>query len=528
MKVRGTNTSLDPSLREMVRLEVKGTLCAHRNGLSHKTREFTVLTGFGLDHNLGVFNNSVDTIERAFAERYFLCKDGDRFRPAFEVGPSNYATTNLHEFRERVMKKMPRLPVMTSQQVVDAYSGHKRRIYQLALHSLEQDSLTKYDARLSAFVKFEKQDISKAPRIINPRSPRFNLRLGKYLKHAEKHFFKAVNKAYGGHTYATVIKGMNNDVVAQVLLQKWKRFDSPVAIGLDASKFDMHVSVPALMYEHSFYQALFPGNKELKWLLSQQLHNKGTARADDGVVKFSMTGTRCSGDLNTSLGNCLIMCALVWEYATERGVTVELANNGDDCVVFLDKTNEPHFTDGLESWFKTKGFSMAVEPTVDVFEQVEFCQARPVQLGTGWRMVRNVVSCLKKDPICLLSIPNQKVYEKWLYAVGECGGILCSGVPVLQHFYNVMLNHGTKCSEGMKKEIFKNRSVLYQLQSLTAGDITPSARVSFYYAFGITPDWQIEMEKHFESMVVTELCHDAIERSALVIQPGNNIITEIE
>lgn len=526
MKVYGCQTRLSDTLRKRVSQECKGSLCVRRNGLTCKTREFTVLTGFGPDHNLGVYNNSVDTIERAFAERYFLCKDGEGFRPAFEVGPSNYKTPEFSAFRESVMSFMPNLPVLTSQQVVDTYHGPKKRVYQDALYSLEKEALTEIDSHLSAFVKFEKQDVDKAPRVINPRSPRYNLRLGKYLKHAEHKFFRAINKAYGRHTYATVIKGMNADMAARVLVQKWNRFNKPIAIGLDASKFDMHVSIAALMYEHSFYTALFPRNKELQWLLKMQLHNRGVARALDGTVKFSMEGTRCSGDLNTSLGNCIIMCALIWAYAKECGVELELANNGDDCVVFMESEDEQKFSAGLSDWFVSKGFAMTVEPTVDELEQVEFCQSRPVQLSTGWRMVRNLGACLNKDPMCLLSVPNDKCYKKWLAAIGMCGSRLAAGVPVLSEFYDIFSRAGTTCSEGMLKEVFKNRSQLHLAQGLSQGDVDARSRVSFYYAFGLLPDHQLAMERFYHQAIVGKLSDVIIDRSWLVVTPGVNIVTE--
>lgn len=526
MKVRGSQTALSNILRRRVKEECRGSLCVRRNGLSIKTREFTVLTGLGPDHNLGVYNNSVDTIERAFAERYFLCKDGEGFRPAFEVGPSSFKMPEFSAFRASVMSHMPNLPVLTSQQVVDSYRGPKKRVYQAALYSLERDELTELDSLLSAFVKFEKQDVEKAPRVINPRSTRYNLRLGKYLKHAEHRFFRAINKAFGARTRATVVKGMNADDSADVLVAKWEQFNRPIAIGLDATKFDMHVSVPALRYEHSFYEALFPGSKELRWLLRMQLHNKGVARAVDGTVKFSIEGTRCSGDLNTSLGNCLLMCALVWVYAKLRGVRVELANNGDDCVVFMEADDEQRFRAGLSEWFVTKGFAMTVEATVDELEQVEFCQSKPVQLSTGWRMVRNLKACLEKDPICLLGIPNNKVYRKWLAAIGMCGGHLAAGVPVLSAFYDVFARAGTTCSDGMLREVFKNRSQLHLAQGLTSGKVDARARVSFYYAFGVTPDYQIALENYYHQATVGPLDVTVTDRQWLVNNPGFNIVTQ--
>jgi hypothetical protein len=424
------------------------------------------------------------------------------------------------------MKHMPNLPVLTSQQVVDSYHGPKRRLYQEALYSLEKDGLTEKDAILSMFTKREKQDVGKAPRGINPRDRRYNLRLGKYLKHAEHKYFRAINKVYGAHTKATVIKGFNADESAQLIVDKWNRFLKPVAIGLDASKFDMHVSVAALRYEHSFYEALFPGNSELRWLLKLQLHNKGLARAQDGTVKFSMEGTRCSGDLNTSLGNCIIMCALIWAYAKEKKIDLELANNGDDCVVFMERRDEESFRHGLSEWFVTKGFAMTVEPTVDELERVEFCQSKPVQLSTGWRMVRNVGACLNKDPMCLIDIPNDKVYKKWLGAVGMCGSKLTSGVPVLSEFYDVFSRAGEECSEGMLREIFKNTSRIQLAQGLSTGEINDHARVSFYYAFGILPDEQKAIERFYHHASVGPLNNNTIEREWLVVSPGANIVTE--
>lgn len=526
MKVYGTNTQLSVNLREQVSRECKGSLCVRRNGLSCKPREFTTLTGFGPNHNLGVYNNSVDTIERAFAERYFLCKDGEGFRPAFEVGPSEYRTPGFSAFRYAVMEAMPNLPVLTSQEVVDAYHGPKKQLYQKALYSLEESELTEIDSHLSAFVKFEKQDVGKAPRVINPRATRYNLRLGKYLKHTEHKFFKAINKAFGARTKATVIKGFNADKSAEILHSKWGVFNDPVAIGLDASKFDMHVSVPALTYEHSFYTHLFPRSKELKRLLHWQLRNKGVARAVDGKVEFTMEGTRCSGDLNTSLGNCIIMCALVWVHARNCGVKVELANNGDDCVVFMERKDEKAFTRTLSHWFKKKGFAMTVEPTVDEFEQIEFCQTRPVQLTTGWRMVRNLGACLQKDLMCMIGIPNDRTFRKWMSAVGVCGSKLAAGVPVLSEFYDIFCRNGVKCSDGMLKEVFKNRSQLFLAQGLANGVVDAMARVSFYYAFGVLPDEQVAMERFFTRVMVDRLDTTVIERFELDLCPGFNIVSE--
>ncbi len=521
--MHGSHTACDPALRELRKKRCRGRLCVRRNGQTGKTRTFVVAAGLGPDHNLGVYNNNVDTIERAFTERYFLCKDGEGFRPAFRVGSGAYRTPEFSDFRNQVLSNMPRLSVMTSAQVVDCYRGAKRKVYEQAHLSLQMDRLTQRDARLTSFVKFEKQDVGKAPRVINPRSARYNLRLGKYLKHAEHHYFRAINSAFGGHTRATVIKGYNADDSADILRAKWDRFKRPVAVGLDATKFDMHVSVPALKYEHSFYTGLFPGNRELPKLLRWQLINKGTAYALDGRVDFEMHGTRSSGDLNTSLGNCLLMCSLVWVYARELGVEIELANNGDDCVVFMEEDSLRTFVDALSRWFRRRGFAMQVEDPVFEFEQLEFCQTHPVQLTTGWRMVRNVSSALRKDPMCLVPVPTERVFRRWLDAVGTCGGDLASGVPVLQSFYRVFKRAGLPAGK-LLQEVYKNRSQLQLAAGLKKSDVIDArARVSFYYAFGLSPDYQRVLERIFDSARLDVVVASTIERAALVLDPGYNV-----
>lgn len=520
MTVHGTNTETTDCLREQVRRQCQGRLCVHRNGLPAKTRRYVVAAGFSPEHNLGVYNNNTNTIERAFLERYFLCAEGDGFRPALNVAPDQFERPLFSKFRYAVMDNMPRLPRLSRRQVVDRYTGTKRRVYEEALISLQRVSLNANDARLSSFVKFEKQDVGKAPRVINPRKPRYNLCLGQYIKHAEKPFFKAINEAFGARTPLTVIKGVNSDISAGILKQKWDLFDRPVAVGLDATKFDMHVSLEALKYEHSFYKALFPGSEELKQLLNWQLHNSGRAYAGDGMVEFAMRGTRCSGDLNTSLGNCLIMCSLIFVYAKTRGVDVELANNGDDCVVFMEETSLKRFLRGLDDWFRNHGFAMVAEEPVYEFEQVEFCQTHPVELSSGWRMVRNHSAVLRKDPMCLIPIPSNAVYKKWLHAVGICGSIGASGCPVQESLYQMFLRNGSESSAAMQEHVHRGGATFQRIENLKKAYVTPRSRVSYYYAFGLKPDEQVELERYFDGGEFVEIDMNPIQRDAIVVEPG--------
>ena len=501
-------------------------MCVRRNGESYKDRKFVVTTNLGPKHNLGVCHNNIDVIERAFVERYFLCKQDDgSFRPAHHVAPNSYASRSLREFRTIVIDCMPSLPRLSHQQVVDMYKGPKKRVYQSAMESIYHTPLSEVDSFLTSFVKFGKQDVDKAGRIINPRSPRYNLELGRFLKHSEHHYFNAINKAFGSRTKATIIKGFNADVSASILHDKWSIFTNPVAVGLDASKFDMHVSQVALRYEHSFYNALFPGSRRLRQLLRWQLINRGTAYLPDGNIDFTMIGTRSSGDLNTSLGNCIIMCSLIYAYSKERGVDIELANNGDDCVVFMEEDDRLRFMVGFDNWFVAKGFSMTLEQPVYMFDRVEFCQTKPVCLETGWRMMRNHEAILTKDTMCLVPITNNTSYRKWLGAVGECGLNCSYGSPVQQAFYECLLRNGIKASDGYKAAIFNGTSMMTRQVNSYSTCITAEARASYFFAFGIYPDAQIEIEQYYARLIIDDFnFHPVILREDFGFEPNLTLI----
>jgi len=478
------------------------TLRVCPDGQPVKQRTYHVVSRMGGNHDLGVFNNSVYSVERALVERYATCEvEPGIFLPALPTTYEAWRAPGLLRIRERVVEEVRQTAtVLTLQEVVKCYTGAKRRVYENALRSVMRKDLRTSDACLRPFTKFEKQSLSKAPRIINPRSPRYNLVLGRYLKKAEKSYYRAINKAWGEHTAHTVIKGLNQLEVGRVLRAKWDRFRTPVAIGLDAKKYDMHVRIPALAYEHSYYNFVYLV-EELRRLLKQQLHNVGIAYCPDGRVYFTVDGTRCSGDLNTSLGNCIIMCALILNFCEELGIDAELANNGDDCVLFVEREHADRVVEAIPDYFKRFGFRMTVEEPVYEFEELEFCQSKPVKLASGWTMVRNLLACLKKDPMCLVPIQNDKVWKKWLGAVGECGLASVPGCPVLQSFYGAFTRSGKAAGKKFKQYLFKNTGVLergFQGDS----NITGEARASFYAAFGVTPDYQIALEHYYDRMEI--------------------------
>jgi hypothetical protein len=288
-------------------------------------------------------------------------------------------------------------------------------------------------------------------------------------------------------------------------------------VGLDATKFDMHVSSSMLVWEHSIYLQVFRNCPELRKLLSWQMHNKGGGYCDDGKLSYSVKGKRFSGDMNTALGNCLIMCAMVWAYAKERGVDVKLINNGDDCVVFMELADLERFSAGLKEWFLDLGFRMTVEPPVVDFQKMEFCQMKPIRTTSGWTMVRNISTALTKDTMCTLPLDSEKGLRKWMWSVGTCGLALCRGVPMMQEFYKAYIREGID-DKGRIANAVQSQSGMRMLARGIAERselITSEARYDVWMAWGITPDEQKAAEEFYRSWKFDYAPTDIVEEPLL-------------
>lgn len=448
---------------------------------------------------LYAFNNDLATLHRAIMERVYYVKGPAGFTPPPRPLPG--AFRRLEAFRELVLRQVPVVVKWTPRRFCDSYNGRLKTVYELAMASLAVVPVRKRDAQLKSFVKCEKTDhTAKAdpvPRVVQPREPRYNLELGCYTKPLEPLLYKGIAKAWR-NPEPTVIKGMNAEQAADCLFKKWKRFNDPVAVGLDASRFDQHVSVAALRYEHEFYRRKF-NSDHLDHLLGMQLKNQGVARVVDGTIRYSFDGRRCSGDMNTGLGNCILMCAMIWEYCRQRQVVASLANNGDDCVVFMERSQLGQFTNGLTAWFLELGFTMVMEDPVFDFERVTFCQTRPVYDGTRWTLVR-LLTALEKDLHHLTRFQSRSAFEAWVTSVGLCGLALTGGLPVYQSFYSSMLI-SEQIGNVRANQAHKTGGLFWWSKGMDrkVRPVSDAARVSFWRAFDITPTQQVYLEHFYEA-----------------------------
>ncbi len=409
----------------------------------------------------------------------------------------------LGEFKNRVVKAIGRtcMPV-DPQEFVDSYTGRKRTIYQNNLSEYLDEGVKQCHALLSTFMKVEKVPTGKSPRCIQPRHPVYNIGLGRYLKHMEKPIFRAVSKVF--KQKVTVFKGLNANQMGEAMRELWDKYDMPVAVGLDASRFDASVDAGLLQWEHSLYNMLFR-DKDLARILRMQLRNVGVAYCYDGKIKYHTKGGRGSGDMNTSLGNSVIMCAIVWTWLQQCGVKASLANNGDDCVVIMEASSLSNFSEGFSNFTSNLGFTMVVEEPVYEFEEIEFCQTHPIWVN-GWRMTRNFSTAREKDSLCLFPLDGKGALPSWLYAVGECGLALTSGIPVFQEFYTAYMRNGKPSA--MSDAVFMQSGSRMMARGMEAKreTITPDTRLSFYKAFGVTPDEQVALEEYYKNWKVGGEC----------------------
>lgn len=479
-----------------------------------KERTLYYVSGVAPQANLRVNDPDIGTLTAALNERVFKCRVGNRLVEP-PVARREVVQMRLGPFATLVgrFQSTPE----TYDKVVEKYVGRKKTIYENAMRSLLMVPVNSRDAYLSAFVKAEKVPPNKAPRCIQPRSPRHCLEMGRYIKHIEHRLYEDIADVFGDGP--TVMKGFNVQRVGRICAAKWHSFRNPVAVGLDATKFDMHVSRWVLQWEHDIYLKIYRGNPHLRKLLDRQMYNVGRGYCADGKVKYDFTGKRCSGDMNTALGNCLIMCAMVWAYAQDRGVHIKLMNNGDDCVVFMEREDLEKFTRGLEDWFLELGFRMVAEAPVYEIEAIEFCQMHPILTSNGWTMVRNIPAAMHKDSLCLLPLRNDREMREWLGAIGDCGVSLTHGVPVTSDYYRMMRREGTKRTKfGEQLLLHAGARMLSEGIDRVEDSIIPEARYGVWVAWGILPDHQVALENRFKEMRI-EFSNDRADDYVAIANP---------
>lgn len=481
-------------------------------------------------------DRSVETARTALYERVLRENRGGAWVPV-QRPDARVFSAMMQPAKAALLPELGLVPCMRLEHVPDLYVGRQRQVYLQAVSSLSRKAISKEDAEVKGFVKVEKLPWKEVggvmrfvPRLIHPRDPRYACSLMRFIHPIEKLVYRAWARVFRERV---VFKGVNADEAGQLLYAKWSRFLRPVAVGLDASRFDQHVSKSALKWEHDIYLAAISGDRsELSRLLSWQLENHCKLRAEQEVISYTVEGMRCSGDPNTGLGNCTLMCGMVYAYMTHLGYVPEdyaLVNNGDDCVVIMEERMLNTFIgqpgQGLVEFFDLLGFVMKVEAPVRLLEQIEFCQMHPVEVAPGsWRLVRNY-TCISKDVSTVKYLPNAIAVKNYFYTVAQGGLSIASGVPVYQAFYLWMAR--SMAGGRLIDDPVLRGGLWWWSKGMQASVREPTgvARLSFARAFGVTVEQQMLREAYFAALPPVDCDHvvDAEETYSAVDMPADGM-----
>jgi len=390
-------------------------------------------------------------------------------------------------------------------ETAESYTGILRRRYLEAERSLKADGLSSYqDWTIRAFLKTEKNRVPgkpMKPRLIYPRSPRYNLEVASRLKPFEHWLWGRLNgSVFGIGSGRLVAKGLNPRQRGNLIARKFGAFRECVCFEADGSAFEAHVGPSALKREHAVYGAAFPGDGRLRVLLEKQLELRGTTSCG---ARFRRQGARASGDFNTGMGNSL--CFLVEVIAALRtfDVVFDVLVDGDNVLVFLEAQDAgrvlPTFSDVI---LQSSGHEVLLERPTTKLEGVRFGGSAPLFLGVrGWCMVREYNRVLSGAFTSHIYLREPKFAREWMVGAAMCELSQARGVPILQSFFASALR---ELGPVRRVRDHPHRDALSLGAWFATEDncvpVSLEARLSFEAAFGVLPEKQRALEASFSSV----------------------------
>lgn len=385
-----------------------------------------------------------------------------------------------------------------------SYSGALRRRYLEAERSLRVDGpVTGADSYLRPFLKAEKgclETKAPKPRLIFPRSARYNLRLASRLKPFEHWLWGRLTaqRFFKGGVGRVVAKGLNPRQRANLVVKKFRALESCVVFEVDGKAWEAHVGPSQLRAEHEVYEAAFPGDQSLRRLLREQRKLRGKLPCG---AKFSREGGRASGDFNTGMGNSLIMLVVVVAALRSYNVPFDVLIDGDNALVFLRQCDSSRVLSTFAAHvLANSGQEVLLDRPVTVIEEIRFGQSAPISLGThrGWCMVRDYRKVLSGALSSHRWLREPRFALEWMRGVAACELSLARGVPVLQEWAL-----GLQALLGGPAGVRAHPHADYFVMGAWLADVEASVpvcsetRESFERAFGLETEAQVLLEREF-------------------------------
>nr|QDH89449.1 MAG: RNA-dependent RNA polymerase [Riboviria sp.] len=424
--------------------------------------------------------------------------------------PTERGLKALRKMAKRIQRTLPHIPAQGLYDLALSYTGAKRRKYTEATDKLLRlANLGRRDAGVKMFVKCEKIEFSSSkpnpdPRAIQFRDLVYNCAVGRFLKPLEHYLYNLTGTRLSGLPPTRVIgKGLNQGQRADLLILKMSRFVRPVVLSIDASRFDQHVDIELLKIEHSFYLAM-NSDPEFRTLLSYQLVNHGISSRG---IRYKTRGKRMSGDMNTALGNCVLMVLMVATFLGGR--KYDLLDDGDDCLVIVEEEDLAWVKANITQSFLDYGMEIKVDAISKDVASVEWCQGHILRCPEP-RFVRNPYRVMSRALTSQKFLTSVKGRAALMNTIGLCELVLNRGVPVLQEYCLALIRaSGTKRVVSLVGAVDDNAALrvskelsqlgLKELVDVTPIDICDHARQDFAVAWGVDISTQFHWENELRN-----------------------------
>lgn len=442
---------------------------------TYQTR-FRVVQEMPLAYQVMVHNSCECNEWNALNERHLIKRE-----VGFDLG---FFRRHVRKFTEQYFH-LPQVERMNLDDIIQGYSGAKRRRYKLAkLIIVEKHDNWRAMAAVQMFVKPDRHSVetihSKAPRAIQYRHPAFNLMLARWLKPIEHYVYELKSQ----YDLYMVAKGKNNLERAQIIVDAAACFQNPVFVLADHSKFDSYVNEAHLRFLHGIYDGVFK-DRFLRRLLKYQIFNRGYTKAG---IHYKVKATRMSGDFDTGLGNTLLNLYIIHVVFRKCQGRFHVLLDGDDSVIVCDATDLSlvDFKD-----FEKCGFSTTYE-VVSRLEDVEFCRAKLLPLDPP-RFARCPVRALSNMSVSSNQFDYQGV-RRYVAGLGVGEAAASNGVPIIGP-----IAYRMGCIDP-NPIIDENIKYMYGASDDPI-EITDEARLSFEQAYGWSPEVQQQIEKTYKPRI---------------------------
>lgn len=263
-------------------------------------------------------------------------------------------------------------------------------------------------SKIRPWAKREMLDSDKYPRAISPRAPEFNLIWAQFVGPLEEEMFKHLGPhgifkkwckvGSGKHKNRWIAKGMNKHQRGILTHDKWdnlahKSGDEVVVLMLDCRGFDAHVENPYMKVALDVIKYTYSKDYHayLTRIISKILENDIVG---EGFLAKWLRGLM-SGDRQTSFVACVDMILLIVTFMRKNGILYyDIFDDGDDCLLFIKKSDLERVQRMLPAFFITCGFELKVDGVARQITDIRWCQTAPISVdiegvGTTYTYVQD-------------------------------------------------------------------------------------------------------------------------------------------